>query len=393
MTGGRTIAIAAGGTGGHMYPAHAFAREMQGRGYRMLLITDARGRAHADMFADTPITEIPAASPSRGRGLFSKLRVLKQVMEGRSAAKAVLRRHEPRFLMGFGGYPALPAVLAAKALKIPYGIHEQNAVLGRVNRLVARRAEVVALSFEDTQKLTHGARQHLSITGNPVRPEISVIREAPYPRPKQDSIFRLLVVGGSQGARILSDVVPAALSLLPKAQRDRLQVTQQCRPEDIDRVNSSYRDSAVAAQAMTYIDDLPERLMWAHLVISRAGASTVAELTAAGRPSILVPLASATDDHQTANVRGLAEKGGAWAVPEAEFTAAELAKLMRKLVKDSDRLATMAKAARALGRPRASADLADLVEPWVKKLTLEPIAGGLGGKTGPAPLAEERVML
>jgi UDP-N-acetylglucosamine--N-acetylmuramyl-(pentapeptide) pyrophosphoryl-undecaprenol N-acetylglucosamine transferase len=277
-------------------------------------------------------------------------------------ASRMYETFRPSAVIGFGGYPALPALLAARRDGIATLIHEQNAVLGRVNRLLARGVDAVATAYPNVDRLSpnHAAKTYL--VGNPVRDEVLMLRDQPFPPLDDDGVFRVLVTGGSQGATILSGVVPDGLALLPEHFRRRLQVTQQCRAEDIEQVRAKYAQLGIAADLATYLPDLPDRLAWSHLVIARAGASTIAELTAAGRPAILVPLPSATDDHQTANAREMAKAGGARMIAQSKFNPVELAKQMQKLGLDPAALAKAAGRAKAVGRPDAAKDLADLVE-------------------------------
>jgi UDP-N-acetylglucosamine--N-acetylmuramyl-(pentapeptide) pyrophosphoryl-undecaprenol N-acetylglucosamine transferase len=241
-------------------------------------------------------------------------------------------------------------------------VHEQNAVLGRVNRLVAGRVDAIATSYAKVDRLAEKYRGKAHLTGNPVREDVLALRDKPYPLLDEDSIFRVLVTGGSQGASILSSVVPEGLSMLPVNFRRRLQVTHQARVEDIDKARAKYAELSIAADLATYLPDLPEHLAWAHLVIARAGASTIADLTAAGRPAILVPLPSATDDHQTENAREISEAGGARTIAQSQFTPVELAKQMQKLGLDPSALQNAASRAKSCGHPDAARDLADLVE-------------------------------
>jgi UDP-N-acetylglucosamine--N-acetylmuramyl-(pentapeptide) pyrophosphoryl-undecaprenol N-acetylglucosamine transferase len=295
-------------------------------------------------------------------------------------AKRLYETFRPSAVIGFGGYPALPALLAAKSDGIATLIHEQNAVLGRVNRLMGGRVDAVATAYEEVQRLPKRARERVHLVGNPVRDEVLALRDQPYPPLGEDGIFRLLVTGGSQGASILSAVVPEGLALLPEHFRRRLQVTQQCRAEDIEQVRAKYASLGIPADLATYMPDLPERLAWSHLVIGRAGASTIAELTAAGRPAILIPYPAATDDHQTFNAREMARAGGARTIAQSAFTPVEFAKQMQKLALEPQALANAAARARAVGRPEAAKDLADLVETT-------------GRDPGADPLpAEERVL-
>lgn len=367
----RHFVLAAGGTGGHMIPADALATELIRRGHHVALITDERGAKYPGLFRDVQVHVLPAGRMAGGP--IGWARGAKATFEGRDMARRLYETFQPTAAVGFGGYPALPAMLAAFKDGIPTVIHEQNAVLGRVNRLLARKVNAIATAYPDVQRL---ARKHVEKTyliGNPVRDEVLAIRNRSFPPLTAEGIFRLLVTGGSQGAGILSEVVPEGLGLLPLTFRRRLQVTQQCRPEDIEVVRAKYAALGIPADLATYLPDLPERLGWAHLVIARAGASTIAELTAAGRPAILVPLPSATDDHQTANAREMHEAGGARAIPQARFTAVELAKQMQKLALDPDALINAAKRARACGRPDAAVALADLVESFGPAPEMEPM--------------------
>jgi UDP-N-acetylglucosamine--N-acetylmuramyl-(pentapeptide) pyrophosphoryl-undecaprenol N-acetylglucosamine transferase len=381
----RHYVLAAGGTGGHMMPAHALAEELMLRGHRVALVTDDRGARIPGLFDKVQVHILPAGRLAGGP--IGWLRATRSILTGRAMALRLYETFRPSAVIGFGGYPAFPALLAARRDRIPTLIHEQNAVLGRVNRLVAARVDAIATAYERVERLPGGAQAKVELVGNPVRDEIVALREQPFPPLGEDGIFRLMVIGGSQGASVLSEVVPEGLSLLPEHFRRRLQVTQQCRAEDIEQVRGRYAALGIPADLATYFPDVPERLAWSHLVIARAGASTIAELTAAGRPAILVPLPSATDDHQTANAREMARAGGARMIAQAKFTAVELAKQMQKLALDPDALANAAARARAVGRPDAAKALADLVErtgrhpgadpQFVRDNVLQPLPNGI----------------
>jgi UDP-N-acetylglucosamine--N-acetylmuramyl-(pentapeptide) pyrophosphoryl-undecaprenol N-acetylglucosamine transferase len=356
----RHYVLAAGGTGGHMIPAHALAEELLLRGHRVALITDDRGARIPGLFDNVQVHVLPAGRLTGGPvGWF---RAARSIMTGRAMALRLYETFLPSAVIGFGGYPAFPALLAARSDRIPTLLHEQNAVLGRVNRLMAARVDAIGTAYETVQRLPGKAADKVHLVGNPVRDEVLALRDQPFPPLTEDGIFRVLVTGGSQGASILSEVVPEGLALLPEHFRRRLQVTQQCRAEDIEEVRARYAALGIPADLATYLPDLPERLAWSHLVIGRAGASTIAELTAAGRPAILVPLPSATDDHQTFNAREMAKAGGARSIAQSRFTAIELAKQMQKLGLEPAALAAAAARARSVGRPDAAKDLADLVE-------------------------------
>jgi UDP-N-acetylglucosamine--N-acetylmuramyl-(pentapeptide) pyrophosphoryl-undecaprenol N-acetylglucosamine transferase len=357
---GRHFVLAAGGTGGHMIPAHALAAELIKRGHRVALITDERGAKIPGLFDGAQTHILPAGRITKNP--LTWFGGARAILSGRTMALQLFDTFKPSAVVGFGGYPAFPALLAARKAGVKSAVHEQNAVLGRVNRMVAGWVDAIALSYPKVERLAEKHRGKAWLIGNPVRAEVIALREQPFPLLDDESIFRVLVVGGSQGATILSQVVPDGLAMLPVNLRRRLQVTQQCRAEDIDQVRARYASLGIAADLATYMPDLPERLGWAHLMIARAGASTIAELTAAGRPAILVPLPSATDDHQTANVREMVAAGGARSIAQSAFTAKELAKQIQKLGLDPDALANAAGRARACGRPNATRDLADLVE-------------------------------
>ncbi|CAM3302437.1 MULTISPECIES: undecaprenyldiphospho-muramoylpentapeptide beta-N-acetylglucosaminyltransferase [Sphingomonas] len=356
----RHFVLAAGGTGGHMVPAAALAAELTRRGHRVALVSDARGVRFPGLFEDIQTHVLPAGRFSGGPVGWA--RALREMWRGRAMARELYKTFRPAAVIGFGGYPAMPALLAAFAEGIPTAIHEQNAVLGRVNRLVAGKVDAIALSYEDTQRLSAKYAGKTRLIGNPVRDQVLALRSRPYPLLEEDGIFRVLVTGGSQGASVLSQVVPDGLAMLPVTFRRRLQVTHQARIEDIDAVRAKYAEHEIPAELATYLPDLPEQLAWAHLVIARAGASTLAELTVAGRPAILVPLPSATDDHQTVNAREMTKAGGARTIAQKDFTPVELAKQMQKLGLDPAALENAAGRARGCGRPEAASDLADLVE-------------------------------
>lgn len=366
MTEARNYVLAAGGTGGHMVPAAALAAELAGRGHRVALISDDRGVRFPGLFEEVETHVMPAGR--LGGGPLGWVHAARKMLAGRRMARDFYRTFRPAAVIGFGGYPALPSLLAAFNAGVPTVVHEQNAVLGRVNRFVADRVDAIATAYPDIERMKPKWADKTFLVGNPVRESVLELRNRPYPMLEEDGIFRVLVTGGSQGASILSQVVPDGLALLPPHFRRRMQVTHQGRPEDIDRVRAKYAEHGIPAQVATYLPDLPEHLAWAHIVIARAGASTIAELTAAGRPAILVPYPSATDDHQTANAREITEAGGARTIMQDNFTATELAKQIQKLGLDTIGLANAAARARGCGRPNAARDLADLVEsidaPW-----------------------------
>ncbi|MBC7156873.1 MAG: UDP-N-acetylglucosamine--N-acetylmuramyl-(pentapeptide) pyrophosphoryl-undecaprenol N-acetylglucosamine transferase [Rhodobacteraceae bacterium] len=358
MSARRHLAIAAGGTGGHMFPAQALAETMLGRGWRVSLWTDARGARYASGFPPGVARhEVASATFARG-GVVAKALVPLRIAAGVAATLAAFRHDRPAVVVGFGGYPSIPALAAAWLLRLPRAIHEQNGVPGRVNRLFARRVHAVACGTWPTALPAGVEGVH---TGNPLRAAVLDRAGAPYIVPG-DYPLGLLVIGGSQGARVLSDVVPAAVAALPEGLRARLRVAHQARPEDAERVAAAYAGAGIEAEVAPFFPDIPRLLAEAQLVISRAGASSVAEIAAIGRPAILIPYAAATADHQSANARGLVEAGGAIAISEHRLDAAVLAREIAAVLSDPARALRMSQGALAHGRPDAADALAALVE-------------------------------
>lgn len=356
----RHYVLAAGGTGGHLIPAFALAVELERRGHHVALITDERGARLPGKPHSLVAHVLPAGR--LGKNPLHWPKGIEAILEGRRMALRLFESFQPSAVVGFGGYPAFPALWAATSAGVPSVIHEQNAVLGRVNRLLAGRVDAIATSYRDVARLKPKHQGKVHVVGNPVRDAVLALRDQPFPAFGPDSLLRVLVTGGSQGASILSDVVPDGLAMLPPALRGRLQVTQQCRPEDIEAVRARYAGHDIPAELGTYFEDMANRLADAHLFIGRAGASTVSELTAVGRPAILIPLPIATDDHQAANCRDIVEAGGARAIRQERFTAVELAKQIQAMAQNPGSLANAAHAAWNCGYPNAVADLADLVE-------------------------------
>ncbi len=367
----RPIVIAAGGTGGHFYPAEALAATLIRRGQWVVLMTDARSGALKSTVFDPRNQYVLPGAGIAGRGAVRAGKAMFTLAAGVVKARGILNRLRPAAVVAFGGYPSVPPVLAARLSRVrpPVILHEQNAVLGRANRFLSRHASRLALSFAATTRLP--AAPGTVVTGNPVRPAVVALIDAAYEAPMgRTGPIRLLVFGGSLGARVFSDVVPDALIALPVALRARLRVTQQCRTEDIDRVRESYLAAGITPELATFFPDVAGLLRDAHLVIARAGASTVAELAIAGRPAILVPLPGAIDDHQSANARALADAGGAWVMPQPVFTVRNLSERLAVLLADAGALAKAAEGARSVARPGAAAALADLVEQLALQETL-----------------------
>lgn len=356
----KVVVIAAGGTGGHLFPAAAFAEEMRRRDWRVVLMTDARGRRYAENFPAERVEDVPAASLTVNP--FKAIPALLKISRGISAANKRFRELKPALVAGFGGYPSFPALMAARGQKIPILIHEQNSVLGRVNRAMATSAAAIACGFDRLDRLPPSAASRKHVVGNPVRLPILAVRKKPYPAPSAGGRLNVFVIGGSQGARIFGEVIPVAMELLPPELRARLDVTQQAREEQVASVRALYESAKINAEIAPFFSDMGERLGRAHLVISRAGASSVTELQAAGRPAILVPFAAATDDHQTGNAEGLTSVGAADVLSEAQATPEAVAALLKQRLSDTHGLSVRAAAARATGKPEAAQALADLAE-------------------------------
>lgn len=356
----KIVVIAAGGTGGHLFPAAAFAEEMFRRDWRVFLMTDARGRRYAEGFPAERIDDVPAASIS-GNPL-TALPAAFKIMRGVNAAKKRFDEARPALVAGFGGYPSFPALVAAKSRRVPIIIHEQNSVLGRVNRLMAGDAAIVACGFDRLERLPAKAAANKRVVGNPVRLPILAARERPYPEAPAGGRLNLLIIGGSQGARLFGEVIPLAIAALPQELRARLVVSHQVRAEQLEAVREVYAEAKVNADAAPFFSDMGPRLGAAHLVISRAGASSVTELQVAGRPAILVPFAAAADDHQTANAQSMLDVGAADLFTEAEFTPEALGARLAQRLCDPHGLAIRAAAARAAAKPEAAKTLADLAE-------------------------------
>ena len=358
---GHLALLTAGGTGGHLFPAQALAEELKLRGFRVHLATDARGGRFRDSFPAEAVHVLPAATIG-ARGPVALARTAWTLMVGFCAAWSLIGRIKPSVAVGFGGYPTVPPILAAWARRVATCVHEQNAIMGRANRLLKRFATAIAVGFPDTALIARRDRDKLTHTGVPVRAAVVTAAARRYSKPNARGVFRLLVFGGSQGARIFADVVPAAVAGLSEKARKRLEIVQQARAEDLERVSRAYAGLGVKAEVAEFFADLPARMAAAHLVISRSGASTATELTVIGRPAILVPLPGAIDNDQLMNASALERRKAAWLMPQSAFTPEFLAHELGQLIGDPDRLRKVAAAARALGRPDAVTHLADLVD-------------------------------
>jgi UDP-N-acetylglucosamine--N-acetylmuramyl-(pentapeptide) pyrophosphoryl-undecaprenol N-acetylglucosamine transferase len=351
--------LAAGGTGGHLFPAQALASELMRRGSRVVVMTDGRGHNYSSAFPGAEIATVPAATFA-GRSTVGRVVAFGVIALGIVSALAKLRSLRPRAVVGFGGYPSFPVMIAASIAHIPALLHEQNAVLGRVNRMLAPRVAKVAASLPFARFAPKNP-ERIVFTGNPVRPEAAALSNE-YAPPGASGPIRLLIFGGSQGARSLSELVPDALGRLPDQMRTRLVVTQQCRAPDVEMVEGAYRRHGIQAEVAKFFTDLPHRMATAHLVIARSGASTLSELTVIGRPAVLIPYPHAMDDHQSANAAVLEKAGAAWVVMERDLDVTKLNRLLEQILSEPESLRARAQAAKALGRADAAQRLADLAE-------------------------------
>ncbi len=357
----RTILLAAGGTGGHLFPAAALAQELARRGFAVELATDERAEKYGADFPARAVYRVPSATFT-SRSPVAVAKTLGRLGSGFLRARRLLEMVQPAAVVGFGGYPTIPPIMAARSLGIPTMIHEQNAVMGRANRLLSRFADGVALSFLPTKLLRRSAESNARLTGNPVRDNVLAYRSVDYKPPEAAGRLLLLVFGGSQGARFFSELLPPALEMMSSPFRWRLTVVQQVRPEDLVEVREAYKEANIVAHLATFFNDLPERIANSHLVISRAGASTVAELTAIGRPGLLVPLPHALDNDQLENAKRLEEGGGGWCIPQADLTPERLSQELEKLLGAPDVLAEAAAKSKALANIDSVKKLANLVE-------------------------------
>ncbi len=354
----KTIILSSGGTGGHVFPALSLAEELHGRGYEVVIMTDHRGKVFQSA---TGVSKVIALPTWKGRGRLEPIVLGLGLVVSFLLALVYMIRLRPKAVLGFGGYPSLPAVLSGYVMRIPTALHEQNAILGRANRLMVRFVTRLGLAYKSV-KFAESFQDKVVPTGNPVRKSIIAIRDIPYHPSKAEEPFRLLVIGGSQGARVFSSIIPQALCDLPADMRERLVVHQQCRKEFLDATIAAYHQSGISVDIRLFFEDMDSQLRDAHLVIGRAGASTVAELSVSGRPALLVPFPFAMDNHQQANAMSLAEDGAAWVVLERDFTPLKAQELLLKAMKDDKILRTMAQKMHGLGQPDAAAKLAQMVE-------------------------------
>ena len=360
------VMLTAGGTGGHLFPAFALSEELLRRGYVVDLMTDMRGDRYGADFPARKILKVPAATFT-SKSPISIIKTVYQLISGTIKAYLFLGKVNPDAIVGFGGYPTFPPLVAAYLRGIPSAIHEQNAVMGRANRSMIPFVKALATSFENTKHIKVKNFHKVHLTGNPVRQKVADWQNQDFDTPDVDGDFHLLVFGGSQGARFLSDTVPEAIEKLPESYRKRLKIVQQCREEDIERVQKTYKSAGVEFEVKTFFDNLPELMAFSHLVIGRSGASSVAELALLGRPSILVPLPHAIDNDQLLNAQILMDTGGAQCIEQKDLSVDRLKNELEKYMENPKKLADMAKNAKSVGQPNAVKQLADMVETLIKR--------------------------
>jgi UDP-N-acetylglucosamine--N-acetylmuramyl-(pentapeptide) pyrophosphoryl-undecaprenol N-acetylglucosamine transferase len=366
------ILLAAGGTGGHLFPAEALGHELKARGFSVHLVTDSRAERFAGKFPADEIHVVPSATFA-SKNPVTMLKTGWKLWTGMRAARRLISRLKPLAVVGFGGYPTVPPLMAATGMGVPSIIHEQNAVMGRANKMLASRVQAIAGGFLPETDGPFAAKT--VTTGNPVRPAVLEAAKTPYMPSRGEDPFRLVVFGGSQGAQFFSSAVPTALSLLDPAERARLSVTQQARPEDEARVNSCFGKLKASGDISPFFSDMAERLAKAHLVICRSGASTVSEISVIGRPAILVPYPYALDHDQAANAAALVATGGAEVVAQSELSPDRLSSMIASAMKEPERLEKMAAAAKQAGRPNAAVALADLVMAVADRKSLSEFKG------------------
>ncbi len=355
----KQILISAGGTGGHMFPAEALARDLIGRGYRVALATDSRGKKYEPFADGIPMHVLKSGAMKSG--IFSKIKTVLSLGVGILQARSLVDKLKPSVVVGFGGYPSYPAIYAAQKKNIPTIIHEQNAILGKANSYLAPKADRIAVAWPNIVGLDESDSVRVVVTGNPVRPDIAALYNKPYPALDQDGVLRIFIMGGSLGASIFGEIVPKMIDNLSAAHKARLEIVQQCREENIEEVRKAYKASGVKAELATFFDNVAERLEHCHLVIARSGASTVSEVSTAGRPAIFVPYPHHKDQQQKRNADAIFDAGGAWVMTQDGFTVEALLARIETFLQSPEALFNAAENARTCGKPDAARRLGNVV--------------------------------
>lgn len=352
------VLLSAGGSGGHVFPARALAEELLKRGFRVALATDTRGLKYFEGL-DMSIPRHIIASGTYSSGVMGKVSGAVELAKGFFQSLKLIRQYQPIAIVGFGGYPSAPPLFAGQISRIPTVLHEQNAILGLANKLLAPFAKKIALSYADTVGLSDTLKSKTRFTGNPVRQQIADLADLPYP--SLDGKITIMVVGGSQGAKVFSEVVPVALAALPADLQKKLNIIQQSRPDAVDAVRDIYSKTELDFEIKSFFDDMPDRIKAAHLFITRSGASTVAELTAAGRPAIYVPFPWNRDNQQIFNAEQVEKSGGGWMILERNLTVESLKLTLENLLDRPEKLVNAAQFAKNQGRIDAAQRLADII--------------------------------
>jgi UDP-N-acetylglucosamine--N-acetylmuramyl-(pentapeptide) pyrophosphoryl-undecaprenol N-acetylglucosamine transferase len=350
-----TIVLASGGTGGHIFPAEALASEFIRHGHNAILITDKRYKR--SMLTPDEMQVMIVDSAHVSSGVIAKFKSAWKICLGILQARKLLQQIKPDIVVGFGGYPSFPTMMAAVTLRLKSAIHEQNSLMGKVNRFFVRYVDVIATSYREVKAIKNKYHNKIILTGNPVRPAIASIRDFPYPQLNDGEKIHILVLGGSQGAKVFSDIVPDSIVMLPDNLKNLIKIDQQCRKEDLAKVRKIYEDNNINADLASFFEDIPTRMSTAHLMISRSGASTIAEITVAGVPSILVPYPAATDNHQMENAKTLEKRGAALIIEQKDFTADILAKKIKLFIENPETLRKMASKAHEMGKKNAATKL------------------------------------
>mgnify|MGYP002784367096 CR=1 FL=1 len=360
----RNVVLASGGTGGHIFPAEALALELKSRGISCALITDERYEKYVGHLQQFDAYTIRTGTLSGN--LLKKLKNVINIMIGFYQAWVLLKQLKPKVVVGFGGYPSFPTMYVAVKMGIKTVIHEQNSLLGHTNQFLSGMVDVIATSFKDMTGLDKQYQHKVNIVGNPVRPSIAALRDMPFPTLSDEGVLRILVIGGSQGASIFSDVVPDAIALLPQELRSRIRVDQQCRQNDLDKTRAKYKEIGVSADLASFFTDMPLRLASTHLLITRSGATSLSEITVAGRPAIMVPYPHAKDNHQMVNATALEDVGGGWVIPQEAFTPETLSAKIETFLKLPSTVIDAAKNAKEAGLPDANKDLANIIQKFLE---------------------------
>ena len=355
----KQILISAGGTGGHMFPAESLARDLIGRGYRVALATDVRGKKYEPFADGIPVYVLKSGASKPG--FFSKFKTVFSLGIGVLQARKLIDKLKPEVVVGFGGYPSFPAVQAAQKKHIPTVIHESNAVLGKANHYLAPKADRIAIAWPKIEGMKESDSVRTVVTGNPVRPDIAALYNKPYPSLDQDGVLRIFVMGGSQGANVFGEVIPAMVDNLSDAHKQRLEIVQQCREENIETVRKAYQEAGVKAELHTFINNVSEQLEKCHLFIGRSGASTVSEVVTAGRPAIFVPYPYHKDQQQKRNADAVFDAGGAWVMTQDGFTVEALLARVENFLQSPEALFNAAENARTCGKPDAARKLGNVV--------------------------------